>query len=75
MSVICTLPEGGVVTVQFAESGRSFRRGDRVDLDAIAAPGVTWREALGAHADAAFGQEPVEETVSPRRRTAASTQE
>lgn len=49
---ICTLPEGGSISVQFAETGRTFRQGDAVDLDAAAAPGVTWREALGHHVSA-----------------------
>lgn len=52
MSVICTLPEGGSITVQFAETGRTFRRGDTVDLDALAPNGQPWRDALGDHASA-----------------------
>lgn len=50
-SVVCTLPEGGSISVQFANGtgGRTFRRGDAVELDAEATPGHTWREALCEH--------------------------
>lgn len=44
----CTLAG---IAVQFAEGGRTFAIGDTVDLDATAAPGLTWRSALGEHAD------------------------
>lgn len=47
----CTLPLGGTVTVQLGETGRTFIGGDTVDLSAEAAPGLTWRDALGFHAD------------------------
>lgn len=57
----CTLPEGAAIAVQGPEVGRMFRRGDTVDLDAIAVPisgdrpAHTWGEALGHHVDEAFG--------------------
>lgn len=44
----CTLAG---VSVQFAEGGRTFAVGDTVDLEAQATPGLTWRDALGKHAD------------------------
>lgn len=43
----CALPG---IAVQFAESGRIFQVGDEIDLEAEALPGLTWRAALGAHA-------------------------
>ena len=52
---ICRLPEGVGITVQGADMGRTFRAGDRVDLEAIAVqaagerPASTWREILGHH--------------------------
>ncbi len=47
MKSICTL---AIVTVAFAEGGRTFRAGDVVDLDAMATPAQTWADALGKHA-------------------------
>jgi hypothetical protein len=44
----CTLAG---LAVQFAEGGRAFAIGDTIDLDAQARPGLTWRAALGEHAD------------------------
>jgi hypothetical protein len=44
----CTLAG---IAVQFAEGGRSFAIGDTVDLESQAIPGLTWRAALGEHAD------------------------
>jgi hypothetical protein len=44
----CTLAG---IAVQFAHGGRAFAIGDTVDLDAQAVPGLTWRAALGEHAD------------------------
>jgi hypothetical protein len=44
----CTIPG---ISVQLASGGRTFAVGDVVDLDAFAAPGVTWREALGRLVD------------------------
>lgn len=58
--VRCTLPEGGAITVQGLDFGRTFRGGDLVDLDALAAPASgaraaqSWGDALGHHADEAF---------------------
>jgi hypothetical protein len=49
MKFICTLD---AVTVRVGEHSRTFRAGETVDLSAEAAPGVTWREALGEHAAA-----------------------
>ena len=49
MKSICTLPDGATLSVQFADTGRAFRHGDALELDAQAAPGLTWRDALGAH--------------------------
>ena len=46
--VRCTVPG---LRVECADHGHLFAVGDRVDLDAEAAPGLTWREALGAHID------------------------
>lgn len=60
MISVCTLPPGGWIGVQLTHGGgRVFRAGDRIDLDAEAAPGVTWRAALGSHV-AAFVLEAVE---------------
>lgn len=44
--VVCT--RGGL-TVSGTENGRSFAPGDELDLAAAAAPGCTWREAIGDH--------------------------
>jgi hypothetical protein len=44
----CTLAG---ISVQFADGGRRFAIGDTVDLDAPATQGLTWRDALGVHAD------------------------
>jgi hypothetical protein len=58
MTVICVLPEGGSINVQFADGGRTFRSGDAVDLDQVIVPATkdrpaeTWRDALGAHLSA-----------------------
>lgn len=48
----CQLPAGARIAVQLAETGRTFVDGDLVDLDAAAAPGLTWRQALGDHVKA-----------------------
>lgn len=58
MTSICTLPAGATLAVQFAEGGRVFRGGDRVELDAEPIPGLTWREALGEHAAFFTDEEP-----------------
>lgn len=47
--VRCTVPG---IRVEIGEHGHLFQVGDVVDLEAPAAPGLTWRDALGAHADA-----------------------
>lgn len=71
MTSVCTLPEGGSVTVGIGDSTRTFHAGDRLDLDAVAVPAAgarkaaTWREVLGEHA-AAFA--PAEQ---PKRAAAA----
>jgi hypothetical protein len=39
------------ISVQFADHGHTFAADELVDLDAVAAPGLTWRDALGAHVD------------------------
>lgn len=52
MKAICTLPAGGSVTVRSGETGRTFRRGDEVDLDASTPSGESWRQALGKHVSA-----------------------
>lgn len=44
--VVCT--RGGL-TISGTENGRSFAPGDELDLAAAAAPGCTWREAIGDH--------------------------
>jgi len=44
----CTIPG---LSVQLANGGRTFSVGELVDLDALAAPDLTWREALGRYAD------------------------
>jgi hypothetical protein len=55
---ICTLPPGGSITVGIGDTGRTFRGGDAVDLEAIAVPASkdrpaeTWRQVLGEHASA-----------------------
>lgn len=51
----CVLAPGSVITVQLTDGGgRMFSRGDTVDLDALAAPDLTWRAAFGAYAETAF---------------------
>lgn len=66
---VCTLPEGGVITTYTGETGRSFRAGDVVDLDAVAMPAdgdrpaVTWADALGEHVEHFASTEP--ETFTP----------
>ena len=51
----CRLAEGASVTVHVDETGRTFRSGDLVDLEAVAAPArgdrpaFTWRDVLGEH--------------------------
>ena len=40
------------ISVQFGDHGHTFAVGEQVDLDAEAVSGVTWRTALGSHADA-----------------------
>jgi hypothetical protein len=42
----CTIPG---ISVRFADGGNTFAVGETVDLDAVACPGLTWREALGDH--------------------------
>jgi len=45
----CTLPG---ISVQLAVGGgKTFAVGETVDLDALAAPGLTWRTALGHFAE------------------------
>lgn len=57
---ICRLPEGATITVHANDTGRTFRRGDVVDLAAVAIPpsggraACTWAEVLGAHVDQHF---------------------
>lgn len=59
--VICTLPEGGDITLHVGELTRSYRRGDVEDLDRVLVPSrpassghearqaVTVADALGEH--------------------------
>lgn len=42
----CTIPG---ISVRVADGGRTFAIGEIVDLDTVATPGLTWREALGDH--------------------------
>jgi hypothetical protein len=49
------------VRVEIGEHGHQFAVGDVVDLDTDAAPGLTWREALGPHLEqfeSAHGDKP-----------------
>jgi hypothetical protein len=81
--VKCVLPEGATIAVHLAETGRMFRGGDEVDLEAIAAPAagdrpaLTWGDALGSHAATAF--EPVAkssvQTSAQRQGGAAAPRE
>lgn len=54
---ICSLPEGGTISAHIDESGRTFQRGDAVDLDAIAVAArgdrkaETWADVLGTHVE------------------------
>lgn len=71
---ICRLPEGGTITAQIDETGRTFRAGDVVDLDAIAVPAragrqpETWEDVLGAHAGHHFELEPAVQTSARLRQ-------
>lgn len=64
MQSICVLPPGGSITVGIGDSGRTFRGGDRIDLDAIAVPArenrpaETWRDVLGEHLAAFLDEAP-----------------
>jgi hypothetical protein len=57
---LCRLPADGAIVVQMLDRSRVFRGGDRVDLEAIAAPAredraaLTWGDVLGHHVDEHF---------------------
>lgn len=82
MMSICTLPEGGSVMVHLGDSTRTFRKGDRVDFDAIAVPAKlpakdgekarpaeTWRDVLGEFT-AAFEPEAAQPEITKRAAAA-----
>lgn len=78
MMSVCTLPEGGSITVNIGDSTRTFRGGDRIDLGAVAVPATgsrpaeSWRDVLIEHA-ASFAPEAPADT--PKRGAAAPAKE